>query len=460
MITLIPGGGGNEIGASNLNLCFDDIIVACDCGGRPLNFSNEIRLVSDEPSKEEVMAVDIALAKNPWPKFEVVPYVNFLILLHGHLDHVLATPLLVKRNPKIKIYATKVTKMLALHQWEDTIRIAERRGEDPPFTYGDIAYVMSRFQEEIPATDTLTGEAVKLTDDLSFVPIHAGHILGAASCFFIWHGEVVGFVSSDISYASQNTVAGAPKIELDDELDGLGFMAVESTRPMEKNPPREVTEQAVIARIRKAASEGKSVRILTFAIGRTQEALFLAKAACPVGIPIWVDGSGVKITKIYAEENPELFQGVEQHYINPERPEMRWQIMRSPQPSIVIVPSGMQFGGCAQIYAREEISRSDRLFLSLGWLDPCSPEYAFFEQSQKYSVMKFGWQTIARFCETARFNLTAHCDGEDIKEMRERMRPDITVLVHGEDAKMNEFVAANANMGFVKGTNFTPLHLL
>ena len=147
---------------------------------------------------------------------------------------------------------------------------------------------------------------------------------------------------------------------------------------------------------------------------------------------------------------------VERHFVRDSV--HRREISSSDTPNIVVVPSAMQFGGCSRDYLKEGIERQDRLFISLGWIDPCSPEYAFFE-SEQGDAFRVDGITYSRLCDVARFNRTAHCGGNDVLELRERLKPDKIILVHGDDEKMDEFIAQNPGKGFVKGKNFEKIPL-
>ena len=56
-------------------------------------------------------------------------------------------------------------------------------------------------------------------------------------------------------------------------------------------------------------------------------------------------------------------------------------------------------------------------------------------------------------CQTATFNFTSHCDGDDVLEIKSRMNPDKTLLAHGDEEKMNEFIKSHPDQGFVIARN-------
>lgn len=448
MLTFVAGGGGNEVGGSFYCEEFESgEVLTVDCGGRPYSDTPNIEALT-LPEERRLMIqrlMEKKKPKKPFPKLVVVPRVDYLLVSHGHYDHIGAVPLLVKKNPKVRIFATSESKYLMRFQWETSLRVTSGRGERPPYGEADIEAALQRV-EIVPATDEFT-PPVKLSDNLSFVPVRAGHILGAVSYFIIYKGEIVGFNSGDISYQDQKTVRGAPRIT----LDGIRFAVVDSTRLTEKVIPYGVTDQEIVKRVRDAIYRGVSVRFLVFAIGRAQEAWEIIREAFP-NVPRWMDGAACKISNLYLERLPKSFDpDIGRHFIRDDA--HRREVVSSMTPNIVVVPSAMQFGGYSRDYIREGIENDRRLFVSLGWIDPCSPEYAFFE-SDMGDAFRIDGITYGRLCDVARFNRTAHCGGDDVLAMRERLKPDKTILVHGEDEKMDEFLQENPNKGFLKGENF------
>jgi len=465
VITMVSGGGASEVTGSFHNYIFDDNldeVMAIDCGGRPVGFSTDIAVLaangeaaSGNGYRDMITAEESRTVS--WPNLEVVPRVRYCLLSHGHLDHVLAAVLLAQKHRDIVLYGTNPTQWFCKFHWDTTLRFAKKDVEKPfSFDYADMEHAVSRFQE-IPALDEFV-PPIKLNDAVSFIPVRAGHILGAASFFIVYRNEVVGFHSGDIATFDQRTVWGAPKIELP---TGLRFMVIDGTRITEAGASRETAEEEFKQKIGEWYCAGKSIRILSFSIGRTQECYELVREACPHA-PIWIDGAGRDISTLYLEQLPpgRIDPKIKSHFVRDW--EHRRRIIVG-GPNIVLVPSAMQFGGCAMPYIRYGISRRDHVFVNPGWLDPCSPEYAFFEgkRGQVIEFRKNGEkETVPRFCEVARFNLTAHWSGDDALEAWERMKPEKTIIVHSDPERVAEFIAKHPGKGFITGQNEVPIRLL
>ena len=195
------------------------------------------------------------------------------------------------------------------------------------------------------------------------------------------------------------------------------------------------------------------VRVLTFAFGRIQEMFALVKEACP-DADIWIDGQGRDVSAIYAEHIGGVFSGVDKHFVRDKT--QRLGIIRSKEPNIVLAPSAMQFGGTSRRYIEYGCGQPDHLFISPGYRDPRSPEFALFASTSHNDVFRFGAYKAARMCETATFNFTAHCDGEDVLDTVARTNPEKVLLVHGDKDKMDKFAEDHPNRGFVVTENNNP----
>ncbi len=446
-IMMTARGGGNEIGGSCYDYQFDDELIRIDCGMRPSNFKSDIRHVKIR-DRELAAFLDEMLVKpevNPLPNWDTVSELKHLFLTHSHFDHLAAVPYVLRKHRYATVYATPVTAKICKIQWFSTPKIAERKKEVPLFNESDAEFALSRIQLIHP------GQRIRINDKLEIEPINAGHLLGAVSFIFYWEGEPIGFHTGDFTLRNkQRSVPDAPEVR----FDHLRFLTTESTRITEKNPPRCVEEEKFKDTVRDAYRKGIKIRILTFAIGRIQEMFALVKEACP-DAPIWIDGQAKEVSAIYAEHLGGVFSGIEKHFVLDNT--QRLGIINSRESNIVLVPSAMQFGGQSRKYIEYACGRSDHLCISPGYRDQRSPEYAFFASTSQNDVFTFGAYKAARMCQTETFNFTSHCDGDDVLEMKARMSPDRTHLVHGDKEKMEEFVGSHPNEGFVIAENDKPI---
>ncbi len=446
-IALTARGGGNEIGASLYDYVFKDGLIEehirIDSGQRPSNFKSDIRHVKIH-DRDLAYFLDDMLVKPEvvsLPNWDTISELKHLFLSHAHFDHSAAVPYLLRKHRYANIYATSVTAKICKIQWFSTPRIAKRKEEVPLFNESDAEFALSRIIE------VQTGQRIRINSHLEIEPVDAGHLLGAVSYIFYWDGEPIGFHTGDFTLKNnQRSVPDAPERR----FDRLRFLTTESTRILEKNPPREIEEERVKDKLRDAYRQRMKTRILTFAIGRIQELYLLAREACP-DAPIWIDGQAREVSEIYAEHLPEVFPDVKEHFIKDSS--HRYQVINSDEPNIVLSPSAMQFGGFSREYIEYGCGQRDHLFISPGYRDPRSPEFAFFASQSHNDVFEFGAYKAARMCQTETFNFTAHCDGDDVLEMHSRMNPDKTFLIHGDPEKMHEFISDHPDENFFLAEN-------
>jgi len=442
-IVLTAKGGGNEIGASCYDYLFDGELIRIDSGMRPSNFRSDIHPIKIRNRELEAFLGEMLVKPevDPLPNWDTVSEVTRILLTHAHFDHVAAVPYTLRKHRHAIIYATPVTAKICKIQWFSTPRIAERNNEVPLFNKEDAEFALSRIVEIQPR------QRIRINDKLEVEPIEAGHLLGAVSYIFYWKGEPVGFHTGDFTIRNkQRSVPDAPEIR----FDHLRFLTTESTKITEKNPPRREIEDEFKKTILDAYRHGMKIRIPSFAIGRIQELFALVKEACP-DAPIWIDGQARDVSAIYAEHLGGAFSGIEEHFVLDNA--QRHQVIESDETNIVLSPSAMQFGGFSRKYIEYGCGRSDHLFISPGYRDPSSPEYAFFASTSHNDIFSFGAYKAARMCQTATFNFTSHCDGDDVLEMRARMNPEKTILIHGDKERMTKFIGSHPNQGFMIANN-------
>lgn len=442
--------GGNEVGASLYDYSIDDDLVRIDSGLRPRNFNSDIRCLKVIGNKGLQNFLDKLLIEpdiDPLPNWDTVSELKHLFLSHSHLDHVGAVPYVLRKHRYANVYATAITAAICKVQWFSTQTIAERNSEVPLFNEEDANFALSRIRIISPR------ERIRINENLEIEPIEAGHLPGAVSFIFYWRDKPIGFHTGDMTLRNkQRLVIDAPEIR----FDHLRFLTIESTRITEQNSPRYIEENRFKELLQESYYDKEMwIRIPTFAIGRLQEMFVLCKEACP-DADIWIDGQGRDVSSILAAHSNGMLVDVAKHFVNDHT--HRSKIIRSDKPNIVLSPSAMRFGGTSRRYIEYGCTKSDHLYISPGYRDPRSPEYAFFA-APRLSVFRFGAKDMPKLCKTETFNFTSHCDGDDVLEVNARTNPDRTNLIHGEREKMENFVRNHPSKGFVVAENDKPIEV-
>lgn len=249
--------------------------------------------------------------------------IDFLLLTHAHIDHSGRIPLLVKDGFKGKILATPATVDLCEIMLADSGHIQEmeaewksrkqirsgRKGVDPLYTVEDAQNAMAYFEScEYQKICTLDdGIKVRFVD--------AGHLLGSSS-IELWLHE--GKENRKLVFSGDIGNFDQPLIKDPDYIDDADFVVMESTygNRLHKKPegavgeavPTEIRAQELAEIIERTFNRGGNVIIPSFAVGRTQEILYLLrviieKKLCTTirDIPVFVDSPlSVKATRVFA----------------------------------------------------------------------------------------------------------------------------------------------------------------
>ncbi len=296
------------------------------------------------------------LRRRNWNPLPVNPKnIDAVILTHAHLDHSGYIPLLVKNGFKGKIYCTSSTfdlcKILLPDSGflqEEDARFAKKhkyskhKNPKPLYTQKDAVATFKYFK----IVDF--NEDIKISDDLSFRILHAGHIIGAGSI-------VVKSNQSSILFSGDLGRPNTPIVVDPDKIPHVDYIVTESTYGdrlhSEVNPMETLDEM-----INKTASKGGKIIIPAFSVGRTQKILYYINELKNKGriqdIQVFLDSPmSIKVTHLvedYEEENKLTREQYEDIFKSVKICITRQQskkIMMYPGPAIIISASGMATGG-------------------------------------------------------------------------------------------------------------------
>lgn len=245
--------------------------------------------------------------------------VDYLLLTHAHIDHSGRIPLLVKDGFKGPIFATEATRLLSSIMLLDSAHIQETEAEwktrknkrsgreavAPLYTKEDAELALTQFVGV--KYETL----IEIEKGISVRFIDAGHLLGSSSIevFITEDRSEKKFVfSGDVGNLDQPIIKDPKYIESAD------YIIVESTygdRIHEVNhtnrPNLEERARELAKIVDKTFKRGGNLIIPSFAVGRTQEMLYLfriimAKKFLPYDIPVFLDSPlSVKATNIFIQ---------------------------------------------------------------------------------------------------------------------------------------------------------------
>lgn len=399
-VSLVCGGGANSIGGSFYVLKAGNTSIGIDYGGQ----------------------LDPSLGFEP--DFTVTDTLDHLFVTHAHFDHVGAVPLVRKRFPGAKIYATSETAKLAQVIWDQTLLHAEQG--KAPFTPEDASGTLGAIRP------IRVREAVELGPDLRVFPIYAAHILGAVSYLIEYRGKFY-FFTGDVCYEDRSLLAGATRLK----AKQTAALVRESTYII-SSKDREAEKEKIITRVPELIGDGFQILIAALSIDRAQDVFcILAPIADELGIPIYIDGSK-RVFKIYQEnlKDGEALKKARWFDGNGERN----IFLEDHEPGIVIASSGMMMPNTLSAkWAGELLPDPKAAIFTVNYQDPSTPGFRV-RNSALGDVLALEDRMIKRQCLVEHFDLSAHMDMGDGEELEERMNPETIVYVHGEDAGIDAYL--------------------
>lgn len=325
--------------------------------------------------------------------------IDFVLLTHAHTDHAGRLPLLVKNGFTGKIYATPSTTRLSEIMLYDSAHIQEieaewtrrksKRGSldeeyMPMYDTIDVDKTLQLFQEV--EYNTL----LKINDYISVSYVDAGHLLGSASIevFINSKGKETKIVfSGDLGNLNQPLIKNSPTFIQDADI-----VLTESTYgdELHKVSSEHITSRERAERLARLVDETFTKKgnlvIPAFAVGRTQEILYLFKLIdmyklLPYQVPVYVDSPmAIKATTVFQNENPDNFDEETRDLIKKgENPlsfpslhiardvEESKAINTLPHPVVIISASGMCSQGRIKHHLKYNLWRKESTILFTGY---------------------------------------------------------------------------------------------
>jgi len=406
---------------------------------------------------------DEARNADPFP-FDAAT-VDAVVLSHSHLDHCGRLPLLVKRGFRGPIFAESATCELAAILLADAAHLAQRDAEymsrktgkrvKPLYTMADgedaVRQMQRRkYREKFPV---VPGVEVCFRD--------AGHILGSCSVE-LWLEEEG--VQRKLVFSGDIGQYDTPILKDPECIDSADVVLIESTYGSRCHRDRSETVQE-IGEIISAARAGKgNILIPAFAIGRSQEVLYmlgrhfdeweLGRFQIFLDSPMAIEASKVYWgnAQLYDEEASRLRKqmsvgkGGDENGGMPMLPNLK--LTRSPEDSmainhirsgaIIIAGSGMCTGGRIVHHLKHNLPYAHNHVIIAGY-------QAFGTLGRKlvdgFEMVRIHNEEIAVKAKIHTVGgLSAHGDQEDLARWYECManRPPV-YLVHGERESQTAF---------------------
>ncbi len=401
--------------------------------------------------------------------------VDMVLLTHAHIDHSGKIPMLVSQGFRGPIYATGATVKLCGIMLQDSAHIqeqeavwrnrkAQRSGGPeyvPLYTVEDALHTMTLFEpcsyrKEYPVAEGIT---------LRF--LDAGHLMGSASIEItvLEEGQKhVLLFSGDLGNVDRPLIRDPQKPEYADTV------IIESTYGNRLHGERKDYIGQLTAVLQDTFDRGGNVVIPSFAVGRTQEFLYLLRAIKDQGLvkghdhfPVFVDSPlAVEATKIYFGDlteyyDDEMLSLIEQGINILEFPglqvsvtaEESMAINENKVPKVILSASGMCEAGRIRHHLKHNLWREDSTVLFVGYQ----------AEGTVGRLLQDGAETVKLFGETVQVKakiatmdgISGHADQQIMLDWLGALpqSPKRVYVNHGEDQVCDEFAATiTARLGF------------
>ena len=412
-------GGAGEVGGSCMLLSVSDRHYLFDCGIRVNRTGAE-------------SLPDLKILK------ESAPTLDGIFVSHAHADHIGALPLAHAAFPKAPIYATEPTRRLGAVMLNNAVSLMESETDGSLFTQEAVEATLGKMRV------FSVGSWHQLAEGIRVLFIRSGHILGAV-CIYLETPDGTFFYSGDVSSFHQKTIDGLDTSLLRVSPD---FMVCEGTYGDSVHPSRSVEEMNLAKSVAEVISDGGSVLIPSFALGRAQEIILILKQAMLSKVipkfPVVTDGLVNSICSVYASM-PEALGGKIQNYMKHAQQPLFFSeyiraarmgeqevILKEGVPKCIIASSGMLMGGASVTYAKGLCGDPKNAIFLSGYQDAESPGRRLQElESGDRLVFPDGVPSEVK-CRVARFHLSAHSDQGQLVSFIKQVNPKSVALVHGE----------------------------
>jgi metallo-beta-lactamase family protein len=398
---------------------------------------------------------DSSIRARNWNGFSLAPEsLTKIILTHAHLDHCGYLPRLVKAGFKEQVWCTSGTQSLcnillrdAAYLEEENARyfnekhISRHAPALPLFTREDAEQAIERIIAK-PRHEWL-----ELQPGLSCRFLNAGHIIGASMVEFSVQQDMKSFritFSGDLGHSRSKTIRDPEFVQ---ETD---LLILESTYGDRLHDRGDVT-QPFAAFINKVVERKGVLVIPAFAVGRSQEILFLIKQMEDSGqipqVPVILDSPmSAQATKIFFDHpednklNPAFYK--EQSFVpakleTTQSSDESMLITMRDGPMIVISAAGMLSGGRILHHLKNRLPDERNGVLFTGYQAEGSKGRYLQDHSQSDQNLRIHKQEVPIRAEVATLDgLSAHADYEDILHWISKITklPKLIALIHGSEA--------------------------
>ncbi|MCK9226281.1 MAG: MBL fold metallo-hydrolase [Syntrophorhabdaceae bacterium] len=431
-------GAARKVTGSCFHLATDDTELIVDCG---MNQGRNSDVLNKQPFRFEPGKL------------------STLLLTHAHLDHSGLIPRLIAEGFTGRVISTSATAELAEILLLDSAHIQEKDAEwhrkkalragrdetfEPLYNTEDVKACLPYFEHN--GYDTIH----ELPGGVKFRLIDAGHILGSAS-LELWFRD--NGKDKKIVFSGDIGKTGNPIIRDPQHVTEADYVVIESTYGNRFHKSLEATIDELVQVIKDTFKRGGNVLLPSFAVGRTQDVLYILNRLVKEGrlkdLDVYVDSPlADKATKIYMS-HPEFFDaeavntlkfrsaaGLRMHFTTAIEESQKINKIKSG--AIIIAGSGMCEGGRIRHHFKHNIWRPDCSIIFTGFQVPGTLGRLIVDGAKRAYIL--GEEMAIRAKVHTIGGFSAHADQGELIEWLSTFTNDPRVyIVHGEEKVSLQF---------------------
>ncbi len=378
--------------------------------------------------------------------WEPIPFpvatVDYVLLTHGHLDHVGYLPRLLKQGFQGKILGTAPTMGIAEIILRDSAKIHTEEAEKANKEGYSSHHPALPFFDEKAVEETLKHfktiekeDWISLSEHMQCRFRYNGHIIGATFIELQIFDKIFVF-SGDIGRKEDPLLFPPEKPKWAD------YLFMESTYGNKRHPEERVSE-TLATLIHEVIHHRGALIIPSFAVERLQVLMYLLwklyQGNKIPNIPIFVDSPmGNNVTSVFAlfpkwhRLNSSQIKALKKrmHIITSYRE--TWETIDDPRPKVVIAGSGMVTGGRVLTYVKQLIDKPNTKILLVGFQAEGTRGRQLLEGAHELKIFGKYYPVKAKVHHLE--SLSAHADQSDLLQWANEIKniPEQVFLIHGE----------------------------
>ncbi len=320
--------------------------------------------------------------------------INSVLLTHAHIDHSGNLPLLYKRGFRGTVYATRATCGLTDIMLRDCAHIQEadaewknrkrKRADDKQY---EPVYTLKDAEKLLKLLRPVDyGERVRIAEGVEIRFTDVGHLLGSAA-IEVFLSE--GGINKTFVFSGDVGNINKPLLKDPSPVRHADYLLLESTYGTRLHEEAECDHVGLLSQvIQRTLDRGGNVIIPSFAVGRTQEILYLIRLAKLQNrirdhgdFRVVVDSPlAEEATSIFLQSDPDNFdedtarllrEGINPIYFKGLEPSVSADESKAlnfdEEPKVIIAGSGMCEGGRIRHHLKHNLWRPECTLLFVGY---------------------------------------------------------------------------------------------